>query len=261
MLVDIGLNLSSERFAKDRAAVVERAVAAGVSHLLLTGTSVDESREVAALALQHAPWCFATAGVHPHGASQLDQDGLEVLRGLLQHERVMAVGETGLDFNRNFSPPEAQEWAFEQQLGLAESSGLPLFLHERDAAERMLAMLKGNRQCWSEGVIHCFTGDRKALFDYLDLGLYIGITGWICDERRGLELQALVKDIPTDRLLVETDAPYLLPRDLPQPPKDRRNEPQYLPHIVATIARLRGESVESVASATTANARRLFRLP
>jgi TatD DNase family protein len=260
MLVDIGLNLSSSRFDKDRDAVVQRAVAAGVTRLLLTGTSITESRAVASYAEQYAPWCYATAGVHPHEASSLDAEGLEVLAELLARPRVVAVGETGLDFNRNYSPPAAQEQAFEAQIGLAEATDLPLFLHERDAASRMLDMLKATRDSWSGGVIHCFTGDRASLFAYLDLGLYIGVTGWVCDERRGQELQELVKEIPADRLLLETDAPYLLPRSLPKPPKDKRNEPQFLQHVAEVVAGLRNCSPLELATATTENARRLFRI-
>lgn len=259
MLVDIGLNLSSDRYDRDRGDVVARAVAAGVSRLVLTGTSVAESREVVRLAREHGPHCLATVGVHPHEASQLDEAGLNALRALLREPGVVAVGETGLDFNRMFSPPEAQERAFLWQIGLAGESGLPLFLHERDASTRQLEILRATRDSWSGGVLHCFTGSREALFGYLDLGLHIGITGWVCDERRGQELQALVREIPADRLLLETDGPWLLPRDLPQKPKDRRNEPAFLPHIAATVARLRGEDVDTLAATTTANARRLFR--
>lgn len=260
MLVDIGLNLSSDRYDRDRPEVIARALAAGVDHLILTGTSVAESATVVRLAQAHAPHCRATVGVHPHDAAQLDEAGLDQLRALLREPGVVAVGETGLDFNRMFSPAADQERAFEWQIGLAGDSGLPLFLHERDASERQLAILRATRDRWSGGVLHCFTGTREALLGYLDLGLHIGITGWVCDERRGQELAARVKEVPADRLLLETDGPWLLPRDLPRKPKDRRNEPAFLPHIAVTVARLRGEDVETLAAQTTANAKRLFRL-
>lgn len=259
MLVDIGLNLGSDRYDHDREAVLARGIEAGVERFILTGTSVRESAAVVALARTHAPHCLATVGVHPHEAAGLDADGLDRLRALLREPGVVAVGEIGLDFNRNFSPAADQERAFEWQIGLAGESGLPLFLHERDASDRQLAVLRAHRDSWRDGVLHCFTGSREALFAYLDLGLHIGITGWICDERRGQALAMLVKDIPGDRLLLETDGPWLLPRDLPHKPKDRRNEPAFLPHVCATVARLRGEAVDTVAATTTANARRLFR--
>ncbi|MCC2636535.1 MAG: hydrolase TatD [Moraxellaceae bacterium] len=259
MLVDIGLNLSSDRYDRDRGEVIARALEAGVTRLVLTGTNLAESAQVVRLSRLHAPHCLATVGVHPHEASQLDEAGLVTLRALLREPGVVALGETGLDFNRMFSPAEAQERAFLWQISLAGETGLPLFLHERDASVRQLAILRATRDSWSGGVLHCFTGTREALFSYLDLGLHIGITGWVCDERRGQELAALVKEIPADRLLLETDSPWLLPRDLPQKPKDRRNEPAFLTHIAATVARLRGEEVEALAAITTANARRLFR--
>lgn len=260
MLVDIGLNLSSERYEKDREAVLERGLAAGVSRFILTGTSLAESREVLALAGVHSSTCHTTVGIHPHEASSLNEEVVAELRLLLKEPGVVAVGETGLDFNRNYSPPEAQEKAFLAQIGLAAETTLPLFLHERDASQRMVEILKNTRGDWSEGVLHCFTGSQEALHAYLDLGLLIGITGWVCDERRGQELQRLVQEIPADRLLLETDGPWLLPRDLPSPPKDKRNEPAYLPHIAARVAALRGESLETLVAQTTANAHRLFRL-
>lgn len=259
MLVDIGLNLSSDRYDRDRGAVIDRGLATGVSRMVLTGTSLGESAEVVRLAQEHAPHCLATVGVHPHAAAQLDDVGLDRLRTLLRAPGVVAVGETGLDFNRMFSPAADQERAFRWQIDLAGETGLPLFLHERDASERQLQILRATRDRWSGGVLHCFTGSREALFAYLDLGLCIGITGWVCDERRGQELAALVREIPADRLLLETDGPWLLPRDLPQKPKDRRNEPAFLPHIAATVARLRGQDVAELAAITTVNAKRLFR--
>lgn len=258
MLIDIGLNLSSERYDADREAVLERARAAGVTACLLTGTSLEESLSVLALARRY-PGCHATAGVHPHEAASFTPAVEAALRELLQQPEIVAVGETGLDFNRNYSPPAAQEAALLAQLGLATETGLPLFLHERDASTRMRDILQTHDI--SHGVLHCFTGNREALWAYLDRGLYIGITGWVCDERRGQELQALVKEIPGDRLLLESDGPWLLPRDLPAPPKNKRNEPAFLPHIAARVAALRGESVAALAAQTTANARRLFNIP
>lgn len=259
MFVDIGLNLSSDRFDADREAVLQRGLAAGVSHFILTGTNLEESRQVVAMTAT-LPACRATVGIHPHDASKLNEEVLASLRQLLRAPGVVAVGETGLDFNRNYSPPEAQEKAFVAQMGLASETGLPLFLHERDASARMVQLLSAHRSDWSAGVLHCFTGNREALHAYLDLGLMIGITGWVCDERRGQELQELVKEIPADRLLLETDSPWLLPRDLPSPPKSKRNEPAFLPHIAARVAALRGESLEELAAQTTANAQRLFAL-
>lgn len=260
-LIDIGLNLTSERFRKDRDAVLQAAVSAGVRRMILTGTNVRESRRALKLAQEHPGTLFSTAGVHPHVAKDVESDWLEVLRELHAQPDVVAVGETGLDFNRDFSPRPVQERVFEQQLELACDSGLPVFIHQRDAHDRLYPILQSVRDHLSDAVVHCFTDNRRALWDYLDLDLHIGITGWVCDERRGRDLQALVPDIPADRLMVETDAPYLMPRDLDPKPEHNRNEPRFLPHIVQAIARLRGELPEQLAATTTANAERFFRLP
>ena len=182
------------------------------------------------------------------------------LADLARKPEVVAIGETGLDYNRNLSPPDVQRQVFKTQLELAADTGLPLFLHERDALEDQVSLLGAYRDRISGGVAHCFTGTEEALRAYLELDLYIGITGWICDERRGTHLRELVKQIPLDRLLLETDGPYLLPRDLQPKPKSRRNEPKYLPHITRTVADCIGIDEAELSAATTENARRLFRL-
>ncbi|MCK9502815.1 MAG: TatD family hydrolase [Porticoccaceae bacterium] len=265
-LIDIGINLANKRFSTDCAAVLESARRVGVTACMVTGTSLGASREAIALCRQFATdfpgMLYATAGVHPHEASSWSQGTAKQLHQLIAENSdvVVAVGETGLDFNRNFSTPAQQIEAFQGQLGLAATVGLPLFLHERDAHATQLDILKAAGSSLPAAVIHCFTGDEASLHNYLDLGLYVGITGWICDERRGLELQQLVADIPLDRLLVETDAPYLLPRSLKPKPKNNRNEPAHLTEIVATIARCRGQSYSEIATATCENAARLFNL-
>lgn len=260
-LIDIGLNLTSERFRKDREAVLQRAVAVGVRRMVLTGTHLRESRRALNLAREHPGMLYSTAGVHPHVAKDVDSGWMDQLRELHAEPEVVAVGETGLDFNRDFSPRPVQERVFEQQLELACETGLPVFIHQRDAHDRLYPILRSFRDQLSDAVVHCFTDNRKALWDYLHLGLYIGITGWVCDERRGKELQALVRDIPGDRLMLETDAPYLMPRDLDPKPEHNRNEPAFLPHILAAVARLRGDAPDALAATTTANAERFFRLP
>lgn len=255
---DIGVNLTDKQFRDDRDEVLERARCAGVTWQLLTGTNVDESRQAMELASQHDD-LFATAGLHPHSARFYSPALENELRELLSQESVKAAGEMGLDFNRDFSPRPDQERAFEAQLALAVEYRLPVFLHERDAHERFAPILKAYRDHLVGAVVHCFTGSRQALFDYLDLDCHIGITGWVCDERRGKPLADLVHNIPDNRLLLETDAPYLLPRDLPEPPpKKRRNEPSLLPWIGERVATLRGQDVASVAQMTSANARALF---
>jgi TatD DNase family protein len=260
-LIDIGANLGHESFRHDLDAVLERAHAAGVAQLLVTGASREGSREALAIARSRPGVLFATAGVHPHHAVELTAEGEAELRALHAAPEVVAVGECGLDYHRDFSPRPAQRSAFERQLAIAAENGKPLFLHQRDAHADFMAILKPFDGRLGPVVVHCFTGTREEMHACLDAGYSIGITGWLCDERRGLHLREMVRDVPADRLLVETDAPYLLPRSVRPMPTHRRNEPMFLPHIVAELARDRGEDVATTAAATTANARRLFGLP
>lgn len=260
-LIDIGLNLTHDSFDKDRDEVIQRALDAGVRHMILTGSCVSGSTKALDLAKKHPGTLFSTAGVHPHHVKDCNGDTLDALKQLAQANAVVAIGECGLDFFRNFSPRPAQETWFEKQLELAAALQLPLFLHERDSHETFRGFVKEYRAKLTDVVVHCFTGNREALHDYLDLGCYIGITGWICDERRGQKLQELVREIPLDRLMVETDAPYLLPRDLNPKPKHNRNEPSYLPHVVKTVAHCMGKEIAEVMKAAAENTRRFFRLP
>jgi TatD DNase family protein len=260
-LVDIGLNLAHDSFDHDRDQVVANAAAAGVHHMVVTGSTLESTRAAIEL-VRSAPAVFrCTAGVHPHHASALHEEHLPRLRELLAAPEVGAAGECGLDYFRNFSSHADQERAFRWQLELAVEAGKPVFLHQRDGHDAFVAILRDYRPRLAGGVAHCFTGEARELRDYLDLGLAIGVTGWICDERRGQHLRELVRLIPLDRLMVETDAPYLLPRDLSPKPSHRRNEPKYLPHIVKVIAACRGEPFAGVAAASTRNALQFFGFP
>ncbi|SEI46834.1 TatD DNase family protein [Azotobacter beijerinckii] len=263
-LVDIGVNLTHSSFDHDREALLARAYQAGVCQLVLTGTSVADSEQALALCRQldeAGERLFATAGVHPHDAGDWTPDSARQLRELLKEERIRAVGECGLDFNRDLCPRPRQEKTLEEQLALAVELGKPVFLHERDASQRLVEMLRHYRDSLAAAVVHCFTGDKQALFAYLDLDLHIGITGWICDERRGTHLHPLVREIPAGRLMLESDAPYLLPRTLRPKPKSGHNEPAFLPEVLREVARHRNESEEALAEHSTACARRFFALP
>jgi len=255
-LVDIGANLTHPAFAPDLDEVLARAQRAGVAQIVVTGTTVEESRHAAQLADRFG--LHSTAGVHPHHARDCGPQTIPQLREIAGHPRVAAIGECGLDFNRNYSPHPDQEKWFVAQLELGLALKKPLFLHSRDAHPRFAEILRAFKP--EKAVAHCFTGEREELKAYLDLGLYIGITGWICDERRGRHLLELVREIPKDRLLLETDAPYLAPRDLRPQPKARRNEPAFLPHILHAVARALGRAPEELAAETARNARELFSL-
>ncbi|WP_423802984.1 TatD family hydrolase [Paenibacillus dendrobii] len=259
-IIDIGVNLTNRSFDKDREEVLNRAEAEGVSPLIITGTSVESSREAMKYAEQFPGKLYSTAGVHPHDVKACTADTLDRLRELAALPQVVAIGECGLDYNRDFSPRDVQRHWFREQIKLAEELDLPLFLHERDAHADFASIMQEHPGMISRSVVHCFTGSGDELHAYLDMGFHIGITGWICDERRGQHLRELVKDIPLNRLMIETDAPYLTPRDMRPKPKSGRNEPAFLTHIVHVIASCMGKDAEEVASQTTRTAKAFFKV-
>jgi TatD DNase family protein len=260
-LIDIGCNLTHDSFDSDREQVLEQAREAGVVQMIVTGASDSGSRKALELAGSRPGVLYATAGVHPHRASDYNDETDALLRELCAEDEVVAVGETGLDYFRDFSPRDVQREVFQRQLAIGRESGLPLFLHMRDAHDDFHAILRENRDALSDVVVHCFTGTRDEMREYLDLDCYIGITGWICDERRGTHMKDFLPEIPADRLLVETDAPYLKPRNLRPRVKSHRNEPRWLPWIVGTLAAVRDVHPDKLAAQTTENARRFFRIP
>ncbi len=257
-LVDIGANLAHDSFDDDRDEVLRRASDVNVSTLIITGSSNESNVAAMQLAGQYPGKLYSTAGVHPHHASDYDQKSDDIIRKCLADNRCVAVGECGLDYFRNLSPRDAQLDAFRAQLDIAADTGHPVFLHQRDAHDDFVEVLDDALPKLSRAVAHCFTGEGASLQEFLAMGLYIGITGWICDERRGEHLKGIVSSIPDDRLMIETDSPYLLPRTLRPRPKSRRNEPAYLPEILKTIAAARGQTEDHVAAITTANAKRFF---
>lgn len=259
-LVDIGANLAHDSFEDDRDDVLQRAAAAGVARIVVTGSSDDSNEKAARLAQDHPGVLWSTAGVHPHHAADYTAASDAMIRRLATAGRIVAVGECGLDYFRNFSPRDAQLAAFRSQLDIAAETGLPVFLHQRDAHDDFVEVLEPALPTLSRAVAHCFTGEHESLREYLAMGLYIGVTGWICDERRGTHLQEIVSAIPDDRIMIETDAPYLLPRTIRPKPQTRRNEPMYLPEVLRVVASARGQTEEHVARITTRNAERFFGL-
>ena len=259
-LIDIGCNLTHDSFDVDRGAVIEAAIQAGVKRMVVTGASAEGSQAALKLAREWPQQLFATAGVHPHRASTYDDQTDSLLRDLSAQTTVVAIGETGLDYFRDLSPRDQQRTSFERQIQIAIDTGLPFFLHQRDAHDDFIAILKQYRDELSDVVVHCFTGSKAELYEYLDMNCFIGITGWICDERRGTHMKEYMKDIPSDRLMIETDSPYLKPRNLRPKIKSHRNEPRLLPWILGTLAACRNEHPNALAAATTKNATTFFRL-
>ena len=259
-LVDIGANLTHDTFDADRDAMMQRATDAGIVKMIVTGSSDQGNIDAAALAEANPGLLYATTGVHPHHASEYGDASAALIRTFAEKDSVVAVGECGLDYFRNFSPRDAQLAAFRSQLEIAADVGLPVFLHQRDAHDDFVEVLEPMLPKLSRAVAHCFTGEGESLREYLAMGLWIGITGWICDERRGAHLKEIISIIPDDKLMIETDSPYLLPRTLQLKPKSRRNEPAYLTEVLRIVAEARGQSEEQVAGITTENAIRFFDL-
>jgi TatD DNase family protein len=257
---DIGVNFTDKRLFFEP--VFERALSADVSHIIITGTSLDKSQKAIQLAEKYPNHLSATVGVHPHDASQFNVQTINELKILAKSDRVAAIGECGLDFNRNFSTPQEQLFAFEQQLKLACELGLPVFLHERDAFDAQIELLSKYRKELKGGVVHCFTGNIEQMNRYLDLDLYIGITGWVCDLKRGQSLREAVKSLPLNRIMLETDAPYLRPKGLANNRKidNGNNEPAYLPFVAAEVASLMATEIKTLQSASQANTLALFNI-
>lgn len=257
-MIDIGANLTHESFNKDRSEVIQAAVDCGVKTMIVTGSNMACSRQAFELTQEFPEQLYSTVGIHPHHAIDYTGETEDLILELVKHEKVVAVGETGLDYFRDISPRVAQIFSFEQHIKLAIQTNMPLFLHQRDSHKDFYPIIKEHRDQLSNIVVHCFTDNKKALFDYIDLDCHIGITGWICDERRGLHLRELVTNIPDNRLMIETDSPYLIPRDLKL--KTRRNEPKHLPHIAQVIAQLRNQELDYFKQMTIATSRQFFNL-
>ena len=260
MSFDAHTHLEADAFDGDRDEVLHRARAAGVNRIVVTGSSDDSNRGALELAREHPGALFSTAGVHPHHAKDYSDESDALIREVVKEPECVAVGECGLDYFRNFSPREAQLDAFRRQLEIAIETQKPVFLHQRDAHDDFVEVLEEVLPKISRAVAHCFTGEHESLREYLAMGLYIGITGWICDERRGKHLYEIVSAVPDDKLMIETDAPYLLPRTLTPKPKTRRNEPMHLAEVLRIVAEARGQAEEHVAKITTENAVRFFGL-
>lgn len=259
-MIDIGINLTNKQFKGKAAEIVQRAQGAGVTNIILTGTSLQGSTDSLAYAKEYPEILYTTAGIHPHNAKSYDENIHNALYNLLQEEKVVAVGECGLDFDRNFSTKSEQIYAFERQLELAQEIGKPLFLHERDAHQDFKKIMEKYPDLIEKSVIHCFTGNRYNLQAYLEMGFYIGITGWVCDNGRGKTLQDAIKVLPLERLMIETDAPFLLPRNIHPKPNSRTNEPMYLPFVAKKLAALYSISEAELIEQTSATTKSFFSL-
>ena len=259
-LIDIGLNLMHSSFKKDRTSVIDDAIENGVNKFIITGTNTNSSKIAAEYASDYPNILYSTSGVHPHDAKTCNNQTLKTIEKIAQNDCVVAIGECGLDYNRNFSPRDVQREWFEKQVELAETLDMPLFLHEREAHKDLYEILNKHESVAERCVVHCFTSTKSEAQNYIDLGCYIGVTGWICDMKRGGNLQDAVKVIPDDKLMIETDAPFLIPKNFDKKPKRNRNEPKYLPHILKTIAHYKDSNAENLARQVTANTKKFFNI-
>lgn len=258
---DIGANLTSSQFDKDLDRVIARAREAGVKAIDVTGTSLDNSRKAIELAQAYPGYLSATAGCHPHHAKHWNSASAAELHALLQHPGVLMAGEMGLDFDRNFSTPEQQCTAFEAQLEVAADFDMPLFLHCRSAHQALLEILDRRPSRLTKVIVHCFTDGPEQAQAYLERGFYIGVTGWVADEKRAAQLREALRVIPLERLLIETDAPYLLPLNKPRAQRRDRNEPAYLVHVAEALAPFYGIGVRELGEITERNANDLIGSP
>jgi len=260
-IIDIGFNMTNFRFKSDLENVVKRAIQAGVNPMIITGTNLNESTEAVQMASKRPGILYCTVGIHPHAASTVKEDTIKSLRKLASNKEVVAIGETGLDFYRMLSPREVQENSFEKHIELAIELKKPLFLHERDSHVSFMKIIQKHRANLGAIVVHCFTGKRTEVEAYLKLDLHIGFTGVITHQERGKGLRAILKSkiIPLNRLMIETDAPFMTPANMENAPK--RNEPSLLPYVLKIVAECYGESEEQIALETTKTARAFFNLP
>ncbi len=254
-LFDSHSHLDDRAYEKDLDSVINRAKIAGVSKIMIVGIDGKSSAKAAKIAEENSG-CYASIGVHPHDAKECSDRTINFLKDLSENQKVKAWGEIGLDFNRMFSPKDVQEKWFINQLEAADELGLPLIFHERESNGRFLEILKSNYNEECKGVMHCFSGSRKELKEYLDLGLYIGITGIVTIMSRGEKLRNLITMIPDDRILIETDAPYLTPA--PEKNGTRRNEPAFVKSVLLKIAEVRKEDPEALSQKIFENTCRLF---
>jgi TatD DNase family protein len=257
MLIDSHAHIQGKEYAGEATAVIARAREAGVDVIIAVGGAGDMSSNTEAVALASSfPNVYATVGMHPHDAKDVGDEEMNALQRLATSPKVVAVGETGLDYYYNHSPRETQRQVFCRFIHLARETGLPIVVHEREAAREVAELLNSEGGGNLQGVIHCFTGDCVAAECYLQMGFYLSFTG-IITFKNADGLREVVRKVPLERMLVETDSPYLTP----VPHRGKRNEPAYVRFVAESIARIKNTSLEQVANTTTTNARTLFHLP
>ena len=255
-LFDIACNFISERFDSDLDDVISSAISKNVDKFLVVSAELDDTKKIQEIKCKYPENCLITLGVHPHHAKTFNDKSSMIMDTYIKDINPNSIGETGLDFFRNISSYDEQIYAFNEQIKLAIKFNKPLFLHQRESHEDFIKVLKNYTADLPPCVVHCFTGTQDELDAYLELDFFIGLTGWICDERRNKDLRSSIKNIPLDKLMIETDCPYLIPRNLKT--KNNRNEPKYLPHIANEISLLMDIPSDEIISRTYNNSIKFF---
>ena len=256
--IDIACNFTHESFKHNLDEVINNAEQEGVEKFVLLCASLADIDPIKVIQNNAPEKYFISAGIHPHHATEILEINHDALLNKLNSISPNAIGETGLDYFRNISPPDIQKKSFGMHIEIAKELSLPLYLHQRDAHGDFIRIIKENISNFPKFVVHCFTGTQAELDEYLELGAYIGLTGWICDEKRNIDLRKSIKNIPIEKMMIETDSPYLIPKNLMVKPKKNVNEPKYLPHIANEICELTGYDLEELKSATSNNAIEFF---
>ena len=249
-IADIACNFTSDRFDNDLDEVINQAIVNNITKFGLICSRLSDIDKLLEIYNRYSKDMFFTIGVHPHHANEINEEYLKKLKEVINNNNPHAIGETGLDFFRNLSTYEEQIFAFEEQIKIAIDTNKPLFLHQRDSHDDFIKILRKYSSDINKSVVHCFTGTKKQLDDYLELDCYIGVTGWICDAKRNVELRKTIKNIPLERLMIETDCPYLIPKNLEEKPKNNRNEPTYLNHIANEVATLMKKDINDIREKT-----------
>ena len=249
-IADIACNFTSDRFDNDLDEVINRAIVNNITKFGLICSRLSDIDKLLEIYNRYSKDMFFTIGVHPHHANEINEEYLKKLKEVINNNNPHAIGETGLDFFRNLSTYEEQIFAFEEQIKIAIDTNKPLFLHQRDSHDDFIKILRKYSSDINKSVVHCFTGNKEQLNDYLELDCYIGVTGWICDAKRNVELRKTIKNIPLERLMIETDCPYLIPKNLEEKPKNNRNEPTYLNHIANEVATLMKKDINDIREKT-----------
>jgi len=256
-LIDIGANITHPQLYNQLDKIIVNIENSNTKKVIITSSNLSDTKLALEIINKHPDIFYTTVGYHPHNAKDFLKENIKPIKDCAQDKNIIAIGECGLDYYREYSSKKEQEFCFEQQLIIAEDTTLPVFLHEREAHKDFVKILEQYINNISNAVVHCFTGNKDELSKYLDMGCYIGITGWISDIERGRHLHQLLKYIPIDRLMIETDSPYLTPKNLPFK-NDGVNQPSYLSYVAETIAECLNKDIEFIINITSDNTKRFF---